>query len=176
MKKKTPFVPIILSGLFCLFIVLSFVLGIEPGIEAGRNFLDFGRDVLGIIPAAFILIGLFEIWVPEETVRRHLGEGSGFMAYLWVFLLAGTTVGGLYVAFPVAHALYTKKARLGIVFTYLGFAGVCRIPMTLFEVSFMGPAFTALRYGVSIPLIIITSELLGRFLEKRGYEMLEGKG
>ncbi|NQT87561.1 hypothetical protein HQ560_12400, partial [bacterium] len=75
--------------------------------------------------------------------------------------------------FPVAYSLFKKGARLPVVFAYVGFAGACRIPMTMFEISFMGARFTAVRLGVSIPLIILTSMLLGRFLERRGYEITE---
>lgn len=158
-------------ALFACFLAISFFTGFQPGRDAGENVLLFAKDLVGILPAAFILIGLFEVWVPGDMVKRHLGEGSGLLSYLWVFLLAGTTVGGLYVAFPVAQALYKKDARLGVVFTYLGFSGVCRIPMTLFEMSFMGWKYTLLRYGVSVPLIIITSEILGRALARRGYRI-----
>ena len=82
-------------------------------------------------------------------------------------LLAGITVGGLYLAFPVACSLAKKGARLGLVLTYVNFAGVCRIPMLAFEASIMGWKFTATRMAVSIPLVILTSELLGKSLERR---------
>ncbi len=90
-------------------------------------------------------------------------------------LLAGTTVGGLYVAFPVAYSLYSKGAKLSVIFTYLGAAAICRVPMTIFEASFMGIKFTAIRLLVSLPLVIVTSVLLGDYLTKRNYKILEGK-
>ena len=129
--------------------------------------------MLRIVPFAFILIGLFEVWVPKHVVERHLGEQAGLRAHLWAILLAGTTVGGLYVSFPVAAALQKKGARLTFLFTYVGASGVCRIPMTLFEASFLGLPFTLIRYAVAIPLIILSSELLGRYLEQRHFLIQE---
>jgi hypothetical protein len=38
----------------------------------------------------------------------------------------------------------------------------------------MGVKFTAIRLLVSIPLVIVTSELLGRFLAKRRYAIADG--
>ncbi len=35
--------------------------------------------------------------------------------YLWSILLAATTVGGTYVAIPVANALYHKGARYSMI-------------------------------------------------------------
>lgn len=131
--------------------------------------------MLKILPCAFILIGLFEVWVKRETVEKHFGEESGLKGYLWAVLLAGTTVGGLYVAFPVAYSLHSKGARLSVIFTYLGAAAICRVPMTIFEASFLGIKFTAIRLFVSLPLVILSSILLEDYLKKTGYKILPGK-
>ncbi|HEY33339.1 MAG TPA: hypothetical protein G4O10_09600 [Dehalococcoidia bacterium] len=160
----------LLSG-YALFIVLSWVLGFEPGKEVSQNFATFAIDMLKIVPCAFILIGLFEIWINKETVERHLGEESGLMGYLWAVLLAGTTVGGVYIAFPVAYALHSKGAKLGVIFTYIGTSAICRIPMAVFESSFLGIQFTIIRLLVSPPLVIITSKILGDYLTKRNYKL-----
>jgi len=132
-------------------------------------------SMLKILPCAFILIGLFEAWVKKETVERHFGEESGIRGYIWGILLAGTTVGGLYVAFPVAYSLYSKGAKLSVIFTYLGASAICRIPMAIFEASFLGIKFTAIRLLVSLPLVIVASILLGNYLTKRNYKIIEGK-
>jgi len=131
--------------------------------------------MLKILPCAFILIGLFEVWVKRETVEKHFGEESGIRGYIWGILLAGTTVGGLYVAFPVAYSLYSKGAKLSVIFTYLGASAICRIPMAIFEASFLGIKFTAIRLLVSLPLVIVASILLGNYLTKRNYKIIEGK-
>ncbi len=164
-------------GISCyfLFLIVSVILGFNPGKEIGYNFVSFSVDMLKVLPCAFILIGLFEVWVKRETVEKHFGAESGIRGYIWAVLLAGTTVGGLYVAFPVAYSLYSKGAKLSIIFTYIGAAAICRIPMTIFEASFMGIKFTAIRLLVSLPLVIVTSILLGNYLTKRNYKIIEGK-
>ena len=110
-----------------------------------------------------------------HSLEKHFGEKSGFKGYLWGILLASTTVGGLYVAFPVAYSLYSKGAKLGVIFTYIGASAICRVPMTIFEASFLGVKFSAIRLLVAIPLVVITSMLLGNYLRKRNYRIVEGK-
>ena len=149
--------------------------GFDPGKQIGKNFITFSVDMLEVLPCAFVLIGLFEVWVEKETVEKHFGKGSGIRGYTWAVLLAGTTVGGLYVAFPVAYSLYCKGARFSVIFTYIGASAICRVPMTIFEASFMGIKFSAIRLLVSLPLVIISSILLGDYLEKRNYKIMEGK-
>ncbi len=174
MKRNTVIKIVLFAGYF-VFLVVSWLTGFNSGQEIGRNFISFSTTMLGIIPGAFILIGLFEVWVKRETVERHLGEGSDFRGYLWVILLGSTTVGGLYLAFPVAYALYSKGAKLSVIFTYLGAAAICRIPMAIFEASFLGVKFTVIRWLVSLPLVVITSILLGNYLTRRGYRISAGK-
>ncbi len=159
-----------LSG-YALFIILSLIIGFDPGKEIGQNFTSFSLDMLKIVPCVFILIGLFETWVKRETVERYLGEGSGIRGYLWGVLLAGTTVGGVYIAFPVAYTLHIRGAKLGVIFTYIGASAICRIPMTVFEASFLGIKFTAVRLLISLPLVIITSKILGDYLTRRNYKL-----
>ncbi len=150
--------------IFSVFVVFSFIFDFEIGVGIFENFYSFFLTMIKFIPAVFLLIGLFDVWVEKELIEKHLGEDSGFMAYLWALILASTTVGGLYVAFPLAAAIYKKGASPRIIFTYLGAAAVCRIPMTLFEASYVGVKFTVLRWVISIPLIIFSSILLEKLI------------
>ncbi len=173
--KRNDIIKIIVISCYILFVVVSVIFGFNPGEEIGNNFVSFSVYLLRILPCAFILIGLFEVWVKRETVEKHLGGESGIRGYIWAVLLASTTVGGLYVAFPVAYSLYSKGAKLSVIFTYIGASALCRIPMTIFEASFMGMKFTAIRLLVSLPLVIVTSILLGNYLTKRNYRIMGGE-
>jgi uncharacterized membrane protein YraQ (UPF0718 family) len=175
MKMKNKRIKILAIVIYFAFILSSFVIGFKPGKLIGHNFITFSIEMLKILPCAFILIGLFEVWVKKESVEKHLGKDSGAIGYLWVILLAGTTVGGLYVAFPVAYSLFKKGAKLSIIFTYIGASAICRIPMTIFESSFMGIKFSLIRLIVSIPLVILSSIWLENYLENKNYKIMEGK-
>jgi len=173
--KRNNIIKIVGLSCYALFIVVSWRIGFNPGKEIGYNFASFSMSMLMILPGAFILIGLFEVWVKRETVQKHLGEESGIKGYIWAVLLAGTTVGGLYVALPVAYTLYSKGAKLSVIFTYIGASAICRVPMTIFEASFLGIKFSTIRLFVSLPLVILTSILLGDYLTKRNYKIMAGR-
>ena len=63
-----------------------------------------------------------------------------------------------------------QGARLSIVLTYLGATAICRIPMTIFEASFLGVNFSIMRYLVSLPLIVITYILMEKLVGKKYME------
>lgn len=173
--KRAAVMRIAAIAAYFVFIGVSWLLGYAPGQQISANFADFSLTMLKILPAAFILIGLFEVWVKRETVEKYLGTESGIRGYLWAVLLSSSTVGGLYVAFPVAYALYGKGARLGVIFAYLGASAICRVPMGIFEASFLGIKFTAIRLLVSLPLVVLSAMLLEKYFLKRNYQMPAGK-
>jgi uncharacterized membrane protein YraQ (UPF0718 family) len=165
MKRKK----LIFPTLFILFIAISSTFDYSIGKEIGFNFYKFFKSMASFLPAVFILIGIFEIWIEKEKIEKHLGDKSGFLSYLWAILLSGTTVGGLYIAFPIAHSLYTKGAKLSVIFTYVGAAAVARVPMSIYEANYVGLKFTIIRILVSLPLIIISSILLENYLKDKKY-------
>ncbi len=172
---KNKIIKIIIISSFIIFIAVSYMLNFEQGIDIGKNFFEFSLNLILLLPCAFILIGLFEAWVKRETVEKHLGKDAGFISYFWAVILGGCTFGSLIVALPISYSLYKKGARLTVIFTYLGAAAICRIPMTIFEASYLGVKFTIIRYLVSIPLVILTSIILGSYLEKKNFKVMKGK-
>jgi uncharacterized membrane protein YraQ (UPF0718 family) len=107
----------------------------------------------------------FEVWVKQETVSHYLGKRAGLKGHLWAIVLAGMVVGPLYVSFPLAYAIMQKGARMGVVFTYIGASVICRIPMAIFEASFLGLKFTVIRFSVSLPMVLITSIAVEKLFE-----------
>ena len=100
--KKSKLINIVLISIFIAFVCVPYFIDFEKGVKTGQAFVSVLIEMLKILPCAFILIGLFEVWVKKETVIQHLGENCGMKGYLWVLLLAGFSVGGLYIAFPRA--------------------------------------------------------------------------
>lgn len=170
---KKGLVKFIFIFIFLIFLIYSHINSFTPGLDISKLFMISLKDMVGLIPAALFLISLFEVWVERKTVEKHLGKDSGLKAYIWIFLLASTTLGGLYIALPAGYALYKKGMSLELVFAYLSACSVCRLPMTIYEAVFMGPGFSLVRLCVSLPVIVITSKLAASYLEKRGYIIQE---
>ncbi len=170
MKKKRLF-HLGTYAAFAVFIGWSFLTGQDQGRAVWDNFSKFALTMLKILPPAFVLIGLFDVWVSRETVEQKFGHAGGPMKYFWSILLAATTVGGTFVAFPVAHALHNKGARFSSILTYMSAASLVMVPMTIIEASILGIRFSLVRLLVSVPLVILTSSMMGRYLQRRGYTL-----
>ncbi|MGM0601816.1 MAG: permease [Bacillota bacterium] len=172
-KKKKRRTNYYIFILFISFLVISSLFDFELGNRMGKNFMIFAKDMIKILPPAFVLIGLFDVWVSRETIEKNFGSSSGFKKYIYAILLAATTVGGTFVAFPVANTLYHKGANYSSIFTYVTAASLVMIPMSIMEASILGIKFTAVRIIVSLPLVIISSIILGKFFNKINYEIPE---
>ena len=134
------------------------------GREAGAGFLTFSLEMAAFLPAMFVLVGLFDVWVPRRVVERHVGRDSGPLAILWMVLLGTLQAGPLYGAFPVAVALWRKGTAPRNVFIYLGAFSALKIPMLTFEVAFLGWQFSLVRTAVTLPVFIALAYLLERLL------------
>ena len=148
--------------LFIILSVGSYFVGFKPGVVIYSSFNEFFIEMLSFIPFLFILVGLFDVWVPKETIEKHIGKESGLKGIFLVILLAMLQAGPLYGAFPVAYILHKKGASVKNIFIYLGAFSSMKIPMLGIEMGYLGIKFTILRTLISLPLFII----IGYIMEK----------
>ena len=159
--------------LFALFVAGSWLMPFPAGMAIARNFRMFFLEMIKFLPLMFILIGLFDVWVPREKITRHVGPGSGSMGIFWVILLAMLQAGPLYAAFPVAALLWRKGCSVRNIFVYLGAFTTLKIPMLAFEVGFLGWKFSLLRALFSFPVFIAIGFLLAAYLKDRQFAVKE---
>jgi uncharacterized membrane protein YraQ (UPF0718 family) len=159
--------------LFAIFILISHLKPIAAGIAIGNNFRMFFLEMIVFLPLMFILIGLFDVWVPRERITRHVGPGSGSLGILWVMLLAMLQAGPLYAAFPVAAMLWKKGCSARNVYIYLGAFSALKIPMLAFEIGFLGLKFSLLRALFSFPVFIAIGFLLALYLKDKPFAVRE---
>lgn len=140
--------------LFVLFSVGSYLIGFKPGLVIYSNFNEFFIEMISFIPFLFIIIGLFDVWVPKEMLEKHVGRESGVKGIFLVILLAMLQAGPLYGTFPVAYVLFKKGASVRNIFIYLGAFSSMKLPMLGIEIGYLGIKFTILRTLISLPLFI----------------------
>jgi hypothetical protein len=138
--------------------------GFDLGTRTGSTLSGFLKEVAIFLPAMFVLVGLFDVWVPRRIVERHVGTAAGPLAIVWMLLLGTLQAGPLYGAFPVALALYRKGASLRNVFIYLGAFSALKLPMLTFEVGFLGWRFSLVRTLVTVPVFVLLAYALERLL------------
>jgi uncharacterized membrane protein YraQ (UPF0718 family) len=134
------------------------------GERVGRSALGFITEMAGILPAMFILVGLFEVWVPRASIEHFLGREAGWKAVPWLIVLATVQAGPLYGAFPVAVGLARKGCSARNVFIYLGAFSSLKIPLLAFEVGFLGWQFSLARVLISLPAFIFVGVLVDRLV------------
>lgn len=157
---------------FVVFMTFSYYSGYLPGKEiVNGNFLFFTKELITILPFMFILIGLFQVWIPEDKVQRHIGKESGIKGSVLVVLLAFLQVGPLYVAFPIAYMLWSKGCSLLNIFLYLGAFSTMKIPMLIFEIGFLGLKFSILRIFFTIPAFIAIALILENNFKNKSFNI-----
>ncbi len=134
------------------------------GDRVARTSLGMIREMAGILPVMFILVGLFEVWMPRKSIERYLGREAGWKAVPWLILLATVQAGPLYGAFPVAIGLARKGCSTRNVFIYLGAFSSLKIPLLTFEVGFLGWPFSLARVLISLPAFILVGVLVDRLV------------
>lgn len=151
--------------------VASFAVGFNPGREVFVNFKKFFIEMISFIPFLFIIVGLFDVWFPKETVEKHVGQESGLKGMFLVIILAMLQAGPLYGAFPVAYILFKKGASIKNIFIYLGAFSSLKIPMLGIEIGYLGLQFTLARTLVSLPLFIAVGYFMEWYLKDRDFKV-----
>jgi uncharacterized membrane protein YraQ (UPF0718 family) len=152
---------------FGLFIVLMQLLGWQIGRTMAFNFYEFSLKMIVLVPCIFVLIGILDVWVPKEAIQKHIGEESGVKGVFYVVLLAFFQGGPLYAAFPVAHLLCKKGASRRNIFVYIGAFSTLKVPMVMFEISFLGWKFSLVRAAASLPVFILIAEIMTRYARQK---------
>ena len=160
--------------LFAIFIIGSLSLSFDPGLKIYANFNQFFLEMITFLPLMFLLVGLFDVWIPKEKIEKHIGHESGIGGTLWVVLLATLQAGPLYGAFPVAYLLSHKGASARNIFIYLGVFSAMKIPMLTFEIGFLGLKFTLLRTLFTLPVFIIIGIIMEKYVG-RDFKVRSGK-
>jgi uncharacterized membrane protein YraQ (UPF0718 family) len=156
---------------FIIFIAVSYIIGFQPGKDISITFKKSLVEMITFIPALFIIVGLFDVWVPKEKIQKHIGQESGIKGIAIVVLLAMLQAGPLYGAFPVAYMLWKKGASIKNIFIYLGAFASLKIPMLGIEIAYLGIKFTLVRTLVSLPLFIAIGYLMEWYLKDKNFKI-----
>ncbi|MBN2073539.1 MAG: permease [Actinobacteria bacterium] len=142
------------------------ILFIFPGktasvLTVSRNYLV---ELIMVLPALMIIIGLFSVWIPKEMVVKHMGKSSGIKGMVISFVLGMLPTGPLYIAFPMAVALIKKGAKTLNIIIFISAWACIKLPQELVEIQFLGINFTFLRLGLTIFFIILMAIIIEKII------------
>jgi uncharacterized membrane protein YraQ (UPF0718 family) len=135
-----------------------------PSIAA---FWEFLLEMVWVMPAVLVIMGLFAIWVPKEAVNRYMGRGSGARGMLIALIFGTLPTGPLYAAFPLTKGLLEKGASPANVFAFMAAWACIKIPQELIELQFLGWRFTLARFVSTVIVIVAMSFVFQRLLGSR---------
>lgn len=134
----------------------------QPAFAAAQR---FSVDMFTILPAVMILMGLFSVWIPRETVVKYLGKSTGIKGMALALFFGTLPTGPLYIAFPLAAGLLNKGARVSNVVIFLTAWACIKIPQELVELQFLGARFMLARLSLTILAAIFMGFIVERFVQ-----------
>lgn len=158
-----------------LVIAAIYFINRSVGTEAFDISVSNTKEMLSLLPPIFILVGLLDVWVPKETIIRYMGEDSGWKGILMALFLGSAAAGPLYVAFPITALLLRKRARLAYILFFLGVWSTTKLPILLYEISYMGLKFTAIHIAVGLPFFLLFSMIIEKVMPEDSRESLYRK-
>lgn len=135
---------------------------------------EFFIEMIWILPAVMVLMGLFAVWVSKETVEKYLGETSGIKGIFLAIFFGALPTGPLYVAFPVAAVLIKKGAKISNIIIFLSAWACIKIPQEMVELKFLGLKFMVLRLILTIIFVVIMGLSIEKIIEWTDKTKMEG--
>ena len=135
---------------------------------------EFFIEMIWILPAVMVLMGLFAVWVSKETVVKYLGKTSGIKGIFLAILFGALPTGPLYVAFPVAAVLIKKGAKISNIIIFLSAWACIKIPQEMVELKFLGLEFMVLRLILTIIFVVIMGLSIEKIIEWTDKTKVEG--
>jgi uncharacterized membrane protein YraQ (UPF0718 family) len=126
---------------------------------------DFFIEMLTILPAVMILMGLFSVFVPKDEIVKYLGKTSGLKGIALALFFGALPTGPLYVAFPMAAVLIKKGARISNIIIFLSAWACIKIPQEMMELQFLGFKFMLLRLVLTILFVVGMGKIIEVIIE-----------
>ena len=152
-------------SLSVLIILVVYGFNAGKGVIVAKTVYDTFFEVLDIIVAVSIFIGLFQVWVKPQTIIKLLGKGSGLKGFVLVCTFPILMGGSLFTIFPLLKVLKEKGARIGAIASFITAWGG-KAPLLPLESQFLGWPFALVRLGFTILLAFVMGFLMDWVGEK----------
>ena len=126
---------------------------------------EFFVEMISILPAVMILMGIFAVFVPKDLVVRYLGKEAGVKGIALAMIMGALPTGPLYIAFPIASTLLKKGARVSNVIVFLSAWSCIKIPQELVELEFLGFRFMVTRLILTAIFVVIMGFVIERIVD-----------
>ncbi len=126
---------------------------------------EYFIEMMIVLPAVMIIMGLFAVFISDETVLKYLGKNSGVKGIAIALFLGALPTGPLYIAFPLAATLLKKGSRISNIIVFLSAWACIKLPQELVELQFLGLDFMLSRLILTIIFVIIMGFVIEKIFE-----------
>lgn len=131
----------------------------------GSTAWDYFVELMMVLPAVMVILGIFGVFVPNDTVAKYLGKHSGAKGMVLALFIGMIPTGPLYIAFPIAAAMLKKGASISKIIVFLSAWACIKLPQEMVELQFLGPEFMLLRLTLTIIFVILMGILIEKVIE-----------
>lgn len=130
-------------------------------------------ELMWVLPAVMVILGLFGVFIPNETVAKYLGKHSGAKGMMLALFIGMIPTGPLYIAFPIAAAMLKKGASVSKIIVFLSAWACIKLPQEMVELQFLGLEFMLLRLSLTILFVIAMGVGIEKIVEWQDRKKLE---
>ena len=150
-KNSGMLIPTVVLGILAVILLaFGYYKGEGQHISGMKSALSMTIEILPLLIFAFIVAGMSQVLVSQETISRWVGAESGLRGILIGSLAGGLCPGGPFVSLPLAAGLLRAGAGMGTMVAFVtGWSiwAVSRLPM---EVGILGWKFTLIRLASTV--------------------------
>lgn len=146
------------------YAVMAFVRPVAAAHAGALGVQTFVSLILTLV-TVFVFVGLFQVWVDDRFIMKHLGDRSGTKGLALGAGLGTVIHGPLIGVFPLLKAMLSKGAKTGVVVAIVSTWAI-KLPMLPLEVRLFGWRFTLLRNGLLFVSAFIMAPLMELTLGK----------
>lgn len=140
------------------YIVMAVV---RPAAAARAGWLGIQTflELIATLVSVFVFVGLFQVWLNDAFIIKHMGERSGLKGLALGAGLGTVIHGPLIGVFPLLKALLDKGAKVGVTVAIVSTWAI-KMPMLPLEIRLFGWKFTLLRNGLLFASAFIMAPLM----------------
>lgn len=151
MGKNRMLIPTIIMGLLALILFfVGYFKGQGQHVQGVRLALHMTVEILPLLAFAFIVAGLVQALLAQESLSRWVGAESGWRGILIGSVAGGLAPGGPFVSLPIAAGLLRAGASVGTMVAFLTAWSVWSVSRMPMEVGILGWKFALIRVTCSL--------------------------
>ena len=152
-------------GLAALLLLFSFLKDKRKTLLSLKKALKMFTGVLPQFVAILLFVGVALAVLSPETIRRMIGEETGFIGMLLASLVGAFSLVPVMIAFPIVSELLKSGAgiiQMAVLVSTLTTVGLITIPI---ETKYLGKKIAVLRNMLAFVFSFITAYLMGVLLK-----------